>query len=90
MIGWGLNVMPCSDLSYSPLNTANLVTARLPNLRNLPLATLKTFEAAARHQSHSKAAAELSLTDSAVSHQIRRLEEALGCELSSSPAEASF
>lgn len=57
------------------------MTARLPNLRNLPLATLKTFEAAARHQSHSKAAAELSLTDSAVSHQIRRLEEALGCEL---------
>lgn len=50
-------------------------------LRNLPLATLRTFEAAARHQSLAKAAFELSLTDSAVSHQLRRLEEALGVAL---------
>ncbi|HWK65908.1 MAG TPA: LysR substrate-binding domain-containing protein [Rhizobiaceae bacterium] len=53
----------------------------LPSLRNLPLPTLKTFEAAARHESLAKAAAELNLTGSAVSHQIRRLEEALGCSL---------
>ncbi|MDF2620554.1 MAG: LysR family transcriptional regulator [Xanthobacteraceae bacterium] len=53
----------------------------MADLRNLPLATLKTFEAAARHQSLSKAAAELNLTDSAVSHQLRRLEDALGYEL---------
>jgi len=52
-----------------------------PLIRNLPLATLRTFEAAARHQSLAKAAAELSLTDSAVSHQLRRLEEALGVDL---------
>ncbi|NVP57658.1 LysR substrate-binding domain-containing protein [Mycoplana rhizolycopersici] len=51
------------------------------SLRNLPLPTLRTFEAAARHQSFTRAAAELALTDSAVSHQIRRLEEALGCSL---------
>ncbi|CAN7280556.1 LysR substrate-binding domain-containing protein [Bosea sp. LjRoot9] len=50
-------------------------------IRNLPLATLRTFEAAARHQSLAKAAVELSLTDSAVSHQLRRLEEALGVDL---------
>lgn len=50
-------------------------------MRNLPLPTLKTFESAARHQSLTKAAAELHLTDSAVSHQIKRLEEALGCSL---------
>lgn len=53
----------------------------MTNLKNLPLPTLKTFEAAARHQSLAKAAAELNLTDSAVSHQIRRLELALGCDL---------
>lgn len=49
--------------------------------RNLPLATLRTFEAVARHQSLSKAATELHLTDSAVSHQMRRLEASLGQEL---------
>jgi LysR family glycine cleavage system transcriptional activator len=48
--------------------------------RNLPLATLRTFDAAARHQSLAKASQELNLTDSAVSHQ-RRLEEALGVGL---------
>lgn len=53
----------------------------MADLRNLPLPTLRTFEAAARHQSLSKAAAELNLTDSAVSHQLRRLEEALGYDL---------
>ncbi len=50
----------------------------MKNLRNLPLPTLRTFEAAARHESLTKAAEELNLTDSAVSHQIRRLEDALG------------
>lgn len=50
-------------------------------IRNLPLATLRTFEAAARHQSLAKAAQEVGLTDSAVSHQLRRLEEALGIDL---------
>ncbi|KWV53666.1 hypothetical protein AS026_03175 [Rhizobium altiplani] len=53
----------------------------MTNLKNLPLPTLRTFESAARHQSLAKAAAELNLTDSAVSHQIRRLELALGCDL---------
>ena len=49
--------------------------------RNLPLATLRTFDVAARHQSLTKAASELNLTDSAVSHQLRKLEEALGFDL---------
>ncbi|CAN7661544.1 LysR substrate-binding domain-containing protein [Pararhizobium sp. LjRoot238] len=49
--------------------------------RHLPLPTLRTFEASARHGSLTKAADELSLTDSAVSHQIRRLEDALGYAL---------
>lgn len=49
--------------------------------RHLPLATLRTFDVAARHQSLAKAASELGLTDSAVSHQLRRLEGALGIAL---------
>ncbi|OBZ95681.1 hypothetical protein ADU59_09935 [Pararhizobium polonicum] len=53
----------------------------MSDLRNLPLPTLRTFEATARHQSLSKAAVELHLTDSAVSHQLRRLESALGYDL---------
>jgi LysR family glycine cleavage system transcriptional activator len=51
-------------------------TSRLP-----PLNALRGFEAAARHNSFVKAADELSLTQSAVSHQVRQLEAALGQRL---------
>ena len=43
----------------------------------LPLKSLHSFEAAARHESASRAAAELGVTQSAVSHQIRNLENHL-------------
>lgn len=56
-------------------------SSQKPDLRNLPLATLRTFEAAARHQSFSKAAAELNITNSAVSHQLKRLEFVLDTPL---------
>ena len=46
-----------------------------------PLNALKAFEAAARHLSVSKAAAELSVSAGAVSHQIRNLEAFLGVQL---------
>lgn len=46
-----------------------------------PLNTLRAFEAAGRHESFLHAAEELSLTPSAVSHQIRTLEEHLGVPL---------
>jgi LysR family glycine cleavage system transcriptional activator len=42
------------------------------------LAALRTFEAAARHLSFTKAAAELNLTQSAVSRHVRGMEEYLG------------
>lgn len=45
------------------------------------LAALRTFEAAARHLSFTKAAAELHLTQSAVSRQIRVMEDYLGVML---------
>jgi LysR family transcriptional regulator, glycine cleavage system transcriptional activator len=46
-----------------------------------PLAWLRAFEAAARHQSFTLAAAELNLTQAAVSHQVRSLEKHLGVVL---------
>lgn len=46
-----------------------------------PLPALRTFEAAARLGSYTRAADELHVTHSAVSHQIRALEEQLGFAL---------
>lgn len=43
-----------------------------------PLSTLIGFEAAARLQSFSRAAEELHITQSAISHQVRTLEDQLG------------
>lgn len=45
------------------------------------LAALRTFEAAARHMSFTKAAAELNLTQSGVSRQIKLAEDYLGVVL---------
>ncbi|HYZ21015.1 MAG TPA: transcriptional regulator GcvA [Rhodopila sp.] len=42
------------------------------------LTGLQAFEVAARHMSFTRAAAELNVTQTAISHQIRRLEEQLG------------
>ena len=52
------------------------MTARLPSLNGL-----RAFEAAARHLSFTLAAAELNVTQTAISHQIKRLEEELGLRL---------
>lgn len=46
-----------------------------------PLPSLRLFEAAARHESFRKAAEELGLTASAVSHGVDSLEKWLGVEL---------
>jgi LysR family transcriptional regulator, glycine cleavage system transcriptional activator len=46
-----------------------------------PLNALRAFEAAARHLSLTKAAAELNVSPGAVSHQIRGLEALLGVQL---------
>jgi len=51
-------------------------------LRRLPpLNALKAFEAAARHESFTRAAEELCVTQGAVSHQVKALELELGLKL---------
>jgi LysR family transcriptional regulator, glycine cleavage system transcriptional activator len=51
-------------------------------LRRLPpLNALKAFEAAARSESFTRAAEELSVTQGAVSHQVKALEATLGIKL---------
>src|ERR687897_1363868 len=51
-------------------------------LRRLPpLNALKAFEAAARHESFTRAAEDLHVTQGAVSHQVKALEETLGVKL---------
>ena len=49
---------------------------RLPSLNGL-----KAFEAAARHESFTRAAEELNVTQGAVSHQVKALEAELGLKL---------
>ncbi len=46
-----------------------------------PLNGLRAFEAAARHLSFTRAAEELNVTQAAVSHQVKALEERLGVRL---------
>ena len=48
---------------------------------HLPLNALKAFEASARHLSFTRAAIELAVTQAAVSHQVKSLEERLGSTL---------
>ena len=52
------------------------MTRRLPSLN-----ALRAFEAAARHLSFTKAAEELNVTQAAISHQVKVLEEQLGLRL---------
>src|SRR5258706_6020408 len=46
-----------------------------------PLAAVRVFEAAARHENFSRAAEELAMTQAAVSYQMKVLEERLGVTL---------
>ncbi|WP_372393206.1 LysR family transcriptional regulator AmpR [Xanthomonas sp. NCPPB 3582] len=47
----------------------------------LPLNALRAFEAAARHQNLTRAASELCVSQAALSHQIKALEQRLGTSL---------
>jgi LysR family glycine cleavage system transcriptional activator len=50
----------------------------MPASRLPPLSAIRVFEAASRHLSFTKAAAELGMTQAAVSYQIKVLEEKVG------------
>jgi LysR family glycine cleavage system transcriptional activator len=50
----------------------------MDNTRLPPLAAIRVFEVAARHLSFTKAAAELGMTQAAVSYQIKQLEDRVG------------
>ncbi len=52
-----------------------------PMRRLPPLAAVRVFEAAARHENFTAAAAELGMTQAAVSYQIKLIEERLGVPL---------
>jgi LysR family transcriptional regulator, glycine cleavage system transcriptional activator len=52
------------------------MSRRLP-----PLNALKSFEAAARHENFTRAADELFVTQGAISHQVKALEDELGLNL---------
>jgi LysR family glycine cleavage system transcriptional activator len=53
-----------------------VLPSRPPSFR-----TIATFDSAARHENFARAAAELNLTESAVSHAVKTLEEQLGARL---------
>jgi len=59
-----------------PHDWLGLMARRLP-----PLNGLKAFEAAARSESFTRAAEELNVTQGAVSHQVKALEDTLGLKL---------
>ena len=72
-----LESQPTRTQQARPMNDHNPFAGyQLP-----PLPWLRAFEAAARHESFTLAAAELSLTQAAVSHQVRSLERHLGVTL---------
>jgi LysR family glycine cleavage system transcriptional activator len=73
-----LNSTPRADgvVKKKQINGGTVMKRRMP-----PLNHLRAFEAAARHESFTKAADELNVTQGAVSRHIRTLEDYLGFEL---------
>ncbi|WP_316165440.1 MULTISPECIES: LysR family transcriptional regulator [unclassified Bradyrhizobium] len=53
----------------------------MPIRSHLPLNALRAFEASARHLSFTKAGLELRVTQTAISHQVKQLEQMLGAHL---------
>jgi DNA-binding transcriptional LysR family regulator len=60
------------------MNEGNSV---IQQLRKVPLSSLRVFEAAGRSGSFNQAAQELGISPSAISHSIRKLEEAITIQL---------
>src|SRR5688572_33121966 len=73
--------MSFSHETIDRFNTAKRRMIRLKAVRRLPLTALRSFEAAARHGSFTRAAEELHVTQGAVSRQVQALEARLGVAL---------
>ena len=71
-----LALPPTNHWTRSTSIAYELTMRRLP-----PLAAVRVFEAAARHENFTAAAAELGMTQAAVSYQIKLLEERLNAPL---------
>lgn len=59
----------------------NKLTLSIRHAPHPPLAAVRVFEAAARHENFTAASVELGMTQAAVSYQIKLLEERLGVPL---------
>lgn len=77
-----------AGFSPTPLKSTNKAVDAIRKLtlyfampRLPPLAAVRVFEAAARHENFSRAAEELAMTQAAVSYQMKLLEERLGAPL---------
>jgi LysR family transcriptional regulator of beta-lactamase len=66
-------------LNYTRSHEKNLVIAAVR--KHLPLNSLRAFEASARHLSFTKAGLELRVSQTAISHQIKQLEDTLAANL---------
>jgi len=73
--------MNFSHETIERFNIARTRMMRLKAVQRLPLTALRTFEAAARHGSFTRAAEELHVTQGAVSRQVQALEARIGIEL---------
>jgi len=75
-MAWGMEIAKSEGIAGCNTLSSMMRVSRPPPLRNL-----RAFCLAARHRSFKSAADELFLTPSAVSHQMKELEEALGVRL---------
>src|SRR5437660_11626409 len=79
-----LNVMydPSARFANQTLDSGYRAALSTQPMRRLPpLAAIRAFEAAARTENFTAAAAELGMTQAAVSYQVKSLEERLGAPL---------
>ena len=73
--------MSFSHETIERFNTARTRMMSLRAVQRLPLTALRAFEAAARHNSFTRAAEELHVTQGAVSRQVKALETRIGVAL---------
>ena len=80
---WGLNhhLLPNTRHSKGCYLVLDMSFSHSDNPIPVSLNGLRAFECAARHQSFTEAAQELGVTQGAVSHQVKALEDRLGVQL---------